>query len=334
MTTPIQFISPVEITAANSKGPRRFTTTAYTGGALRVAGYTLPIVVDLAGLSTRKSVTANLDHDAAKRVGHIEDVQNDGAQLVLAGIVSAANQAADEFVKAHDNGYPWQASIEASPERIEEIRKGESANANGQTFQGPLFIARKSVLSAVAFVPNGADDNTHVSIAATRQKVQRMKTASFQEFVSEMLPNTNTADLTDSQLANLHANYCGRPDASDADFAAVAPMIQASADPVAVEEKRLRQIEAACRGTWGDDAEQIQTLKASAIGGELAVDDLISKLRGIRMEQTMNNLGNAPPAIHSSSRDTSGKLIEAALCLNASMPNIEKHFDERTLEQA
>ena len=57
-------------------------------------------------------------------------------------------------------------------------------------------------------------------------------------------------DLTSTQLATLHANYQGRSDANDSDFAAVAPMIVAAAagDPVEAEAKRVRQIEAACRG--------------------------------------------------------------------------------------
>ena len=93
MSTAIRFTAPVEIQAANGK-LKRFTTTAYTGTALVVAGYAMPIVVDLAGLTTRKSVTANLDHDPSKRVGHVDDVKNDGRQLLLAGVVSAANAAA------------------------------------------------------------------------------------------------------------------------------------------------------------------------------------------------------------------------------------------------
>ena len=49
----------------------------------------------------------------------------------------------------------------------------------------------------------------------------------------------------------------GVPTPNDADYAAVAPLIQASADPVEAESKRLRQIEAACRGEWNEAAEQV-----------------------------------------------------------------------------
>ncbi len=33
-------------------------------------------------------------------------------------------------------------------------------------------------------------------------------------------------------------------------------------------------------------------------------------------------------------RDINQQIVEAALCLNAGLPNVEKHFDERLLEQA
>src|SRR5687768_7598426 len=60
------------------KGPRKFDVTAYTGGPLEVKGYELPIYVDLKGMDRTRTLVANLDHEAKQRVGHVNEVQNDG----------------------------------------------------------------------------------------------------------------------------------------------------------------------------------------------------------------------------------------------------------------
>src|SRR5690606_9787950 len=63
----IGITAPVTISAeANEdgtpKGPARFETTFYTGGALNIDGWDLPVVVDLAGLDRGNVLVANLDH--------------------------------------------------------------------------------------------------------------------------------------------------------------------------------------------------------------------------------------------------------------------------------
>ena len=67
----IALSAPVEITAGEAdgetKGPAKFQTTFYTGGALNINGWDLPVAIDLAGLKNGKVLVANLDHDASKR---------------------------------------------------------------------------------------------------------------------------------------------------------------------------------------------------------------------------------------------------------------------------
>jgi hypothetical protein len=50
----IAIASAVSIQAAaegeEQKGPRTFSSTFYTGGPLQVAGWDMPVVIDLAGL--------------------------------------------------------------------------------------------------------------------------------------------------------------------------------------------------------------------------------------------------------------------------------------------
>src|SRR5574343_552879 len=166
----IAIAAPVAVMAAESegdkKGPARFESTFYTGGALNIEGWDLPVVVDLAGLQPGKVLVANLDHDRTKRVGNF-GLANDGKQLVAHGTATAKTAARDEVVGSAAEGYQWQASLEVNPHEVEEVKAGKAIEVNGQSFDGPLYVTRKGTLRGFAFVSHGADDNTTVTIAAS-----------------------------------------------------------------------------------------------------------------------------------------------------------------------
>ena len=161
--------APVTIVAGegegSEQGPAKFSTTFYTGGLLNIAGWDLPVVVDLSGLARGNVLVANLDHDGTKRVGNF-DVANDGKTLVANGTATAATAARDEVINSAKAGYQWQSSLEVAPSQIETLAKGKTAVVNGQTVTGPAYITRKGTLKGFGFVSHGADDNTTVSIAA------------------------------------------------------------------------------------------------------------------------------------------------------------------------
>jgi hypothetical protein len=69
-------------------------------------------------------------------------------------------------LESADDGFHWQASIEALPTQLEFVDKGKKVSVNGQVFAGPVYVARQSTLTGVAFVGQGADDNTSARIAA------------------------------------------------------------------------------------------------------------------------------------------------------------------------
>jgi hypothetical protein len=320
----------VELLAAQaSKGPPRFSTLAYGGGAMRIGGYDAPMAIDLAGLTSRNDVQANLDHDTTRRVGQVDGIHNDGKQLILAGVVSAASTSAAEFLDSAAKGYRWQASVEVTPDKIEEVPRGNSVQVNGRQLVGPLYVTRAGVLHGVAFVAAGADDQTHVSIAAKRKAMNTE--AGFKDWVSQMM-NDDIGDMTGAQLSRLHANYCGRTNANAEDLAAVSPMIKASADPVVEENRRLRQINAAVRGL--ENVDRAVQLKAQAVRGELDVDELLAELRPIRSDIEDAKIPMAH-AVHSSRRGSvDGSVIEAALLTSLGCANVEKHFDEWILQAA
>src|SRR5690349_1331809 len=210
----IAISAPVSITAGEAegekKGPAKFTSTFYTGGALNIDGWDLPVVVDLAGLSEGKVLVANLDHDRTKRVGNFA-VANDGKSLVANGTASAATPARDEVVGSAADGYQWQASLEVQPAKggVEEVKKGEKVNVNGQEFTGPLYVTRKGTLKGFAFVSHGADDNTTASIAAiaAAHKEKNME-PKFKEWVEAM--GFDPEQLSEAQIKNLQADFAGR----------------------------------------------------------------------------------------------------------------------------
>lgn len=146
---------------------RKFSMTAYTGGAMRLGGWPYPVVVDLAGMRvTRKSRPILKDHDRGSIVGHTDDITINGKSLVVAGVISGVGATAKEVIATSENGFPWQASLGASADKVVFIPEGKTAQANGREQKGPVYIARKSTLGEVSFVALGADDNTEARVAA------------------------------------------------------------------------------------------------------------------------------------------------------------------------
>lgn len=161
--------------AGENSGPPRFTMVAYTGVPMRV-GMELPVVVDLQGINTgSKSRPILKDHRTSLHVGHTTAIVNDGKSLKAEGVISSTSQAAKEVADSGRNGFPWQASITCSIQRLERIAKGRSVDVNGRNIQGPVFVARESTLKEISFVALGADDDTTAAIAAQRKEIANMK---------------------------------------------------------------------------------------------------------------------------------------------------------------
>ena len=146
---------------------RKFSMVAYTGGAMRLGGWPYPVIVDLAGMRvTRKARPILKDHDRGSIVGHTDDITVNDTRLEVAGVISGVGSTAQEVIATSENGFPWQASLGASADKVVFIPEGKTAKANGREFLGPVYIARKSTLGEVSFVALGADDDTEARIAA------------------------------------------------------------------------------------------------------------------------------------------------------------------------
>ena len=146
----------------------RFRMVAYTGEAMRLAGWRHPVVIDLAGLSVpSQNRPIRFGHDAQAGVGHTDAIGVDGGQLVASGVISRDTAAAKEVVASSRNGFPWQASVGASVDEFEFVRPNQTVTVNGREFTGPVNVVRRSTLGEISFVDLGADGRTSATIAAS-----------------------------------------------------------------------------------------------------------------------------------------------------------------------
>lgn len=162
----------IEMLAAEKDGDgkpkrRKFKIRLYNGGPMFVGGFFQPIVIDLAGMKvSKKSRPILLNHDPRTPLGHTSGVEIGAKDLRVEGEFSFDNENTKDVISSADGGFPWQASVGARVESIERVAEGETGEANGRKFKGPVLIARKSEFKEGSFVPLGADDSTSVKVAA------------------------------------------------------------------------------------------------------------------------------------------------------------------------
>lgn len=341
----------VEIQAAAGDPAKlpTFNVKAYTGGPLRTAKYPAGIIIDLSGMEVSPDITANLHHDPTKIVGHSDQVVNDGKTLDILGTVSGTGEAAKEFIGNNGNGYRWKASVEVLPYQVEEIKAGARVTVNGQSFVGPQLVARKSKLYGVAFVSRGADEDTSVKIAAmaagSNLGVPQMDKA-LQDWI--IAQGFDPATLNDKQKEFLETRYAaeikatankGEPSQPEFDLDEIKA---AFGEHVAELEIKLAEREETV------PAAKHAEIKASAMKAarELKTKAIRNKWTAAKFEldaikatsavELALVVGERPtgPAIHASNRDVTGDVIEAAMSLSLGTPDVEKKYDEKTLETA
>ncbi len=313
---------------------RRFAMTAYTGGPMTLAGWSHPVVVDLAGLQvSAKSRPILKDHNRSLIVGHTESVSVQGSRLLVSGVISGAGSVAREIVDSSRNGFPWQASLGAvaNPGAMEFVAKGRTAAVNGQQFEGPVHIARRSVLGEVSFVALGADDNTTANVAAAAIKEDDM---TFDQWL--VAKGFDPASLNDTQKASLQAMFDAAPEPKPGAVTATAtnddPSSGGDTDVVAriraetaAETKRIGEVRRVCAVGGGRHTD----LEAKAIAEGWDVTK--TELEVLRADR---------PVYTGVRRDAdaaqSARAVEAALCISAGLPETQvgKWYDERTMNAA
>jgi phage major head subunit gpT-like protein len=160
----------VQAAAGEGEGGKKlptFSMTAYTGVPMKLEGFYHPVVVDLESASApRQSVPVPRAHDPERILGHTTAIDISAQRIKASGILSADNEHSAEIVRMAANGFPWQASIGASPKKMEFVPKGDSVKVNGRNWDGPLLVARGATIREISLLPMGADGNTAASVAA------------------------------------------------------------------------------------------------------------------------------------------------------------------------
>lgn len=268
---PIQLSAAIRLNAEHN-GKRRFEILAYTGGKLHISGFGLPVVVDLSGLEVPESIPILMDHKATVEttLGYTQGVANDGRQLVLSGDVTGKSQQVMDVITMADSGHSWQASIGCLVEATQEIPEGVSVTVNGQSFTGPIIVARQSVLRETSVLPMGADSSTKVNLAATAN-LKGNGTMTFEEWLAEN--GFDEATLSSEGKAILQQAY-DTAQASEENPEANAGALIGLRASRAADHLRIAKIEsltvkhpliaaAAIRSGWTPERTELEVLKAS-----------------------------------------------------------------------
>lgn len=354
--------APVELMAAEAGADgqkpkvRKFSMTAYTGGAMRLPGYYHPVVVDLKGVhvnSQRRPILKQ--HNPELILGHSESIEVTSQRIRASGLISGVGEHVDSVIQTADNGFPWQASIGAEPIQLEYVPAGQKEKVNGRNFDGPLYIARKTSLREISFAALGADDNSSASIAASfPTSIITEPSMTFEQWLEANGWDPKT--LTESQMPLLRAAYdtaikannpvppgnpAPTPPANPPAPVPAPPTIDAAAvlrqhrDLIAGDMDRCNSIRQICAsygvttikipGANGQDAEV--NLEAHAIREGWDVSK--TELHALRASRPRG------PGIHvAPDAPTTPDVIEAALCSTAGLPTLEKSFKPETLEAA
>ena len=345
-----------ELQAAVSDGDGlpRFTMVAYTGGAMNLGGWAFPVVVDLAGMKvTAKSRPVLRDHDPGKIVGHTTEVDRQPKRLTASGVISADNLFSREVVSSAGNGFPWQSSIGADVNKVVFVEEGESVEVNGRSFTGPLYVARRTTLGEISFVPLGADDATSARLAAAAaSSVVRVEPMNFEKWLEGM--GLALAELNDDQQTKLRAKFDGEQKAlvvtqgnaraeaaqqlnaqkqTPSQDQSQAERTQTLEQIFAEQRKEQARIDEITRITAENVRErpmmtdELEKMSAAAIAGKHTPEAY--ELAVLRASRPTPGVIRKPV-----DRKVGEKVVTAALCKAGGLKDIGKHFDERTLEAA
>lgn len=343
-------MSSLNITAylrlkANGKGkPKRFVIKAYSGGLLPVDGFAHPVVVDLSGLETPGSIPILIDHEKSVEatLGATDNIANDGKQLMLEGVVTGVSQKAQQVLAQHAAGHTWQASIGAMVLESENIAAGQTATVNGQTFAGPVIIARRAILRETSVLPMGADSTTSVNLAASARRFLKGSAAmSFEDYVKSL--GLDPAALTPEAAAALQTSFAAMNPAPTANAApaapaAAAPVVAPTASASAVLDLTASLADA--RKAHAAEVRRIADIQAKASGHPMIAAKAIEDgwtVEKVELEVLKASAARTRPTSFrgaESASELQPLVIEAAFCQVRGIKNLDKQYEDKVLQAA
>ena len=156
----------LEITAAAGGKAPKVKGLAYSGGKMRLGGWSRAVVVDLSGMTVPESVPllANHENHTLGRIGIVAAQVEDG-HLNIFGDIVAEGELSESIVSQGKAGADWQLSIGAEVEAAELVQEGKRT-VNGIEHEAPFYHVTKSTLREVSVVAVGADKATHMQVTA------------------------------------------------------------------------------------------------------------------------------------------------------------------------
>lgn len=212
---------------------------AYSGGPLTQWWSDYPIYVDLAGLAIRAQIPLLYNHynSPASRLGVLQAVIVDGRLTVTGGIDPNAQGAKDLI--AAGKKIPWQLSIGASFDRLQEVKKDETVTVNGRSITGPAFIVATATLSETSLVAVGADAETYLNILASLNP-QPKGVATMPTTATNLPPATEPTPTAPPAAGNIQAAAAAAPPATPPN----ATVIEAAA--IQAERARITEVDQIC----------------------------------------------------------------------------------------
>ena len=336
MKTTSEFL---EITAASGGKRPSVKGLAYSGGKMRLFGWSRPVVVDMAGMNVPESVPLLTNHvnDTLCRVGVVTATK--GAEgLEISGEIVADGEEAENIVAQGKSGADWQLSIGAEVEAAELVQEGKRT-INGIEHDAPFYHVTMSTLREVSVVAVGADKATHMKVTAKLElkgnsimEPQKKETAAAPKVEAAAPVNTPAAPKNVEAAAPV-APEAPAPAAPAKVEAAAAPVNTPAVDAKAIaqeaikaERDRVAMIKAVCKGEFPE-------IEAKAISEGWQKDQLNEAvLAAFRAKQPTADVNitikkeNAMNAKH----------LEAALSLRAGISGdkLVKDMGEEVVEAA
>lgn len=320
------------IQAAEGDANKRptFKIKAYTGGPMQASFY-LPVILDMAGgKSAGTTIPILMAHDETRPLGMADDIQITPEGVTLTGSFTGDDEDSMRVIAHAKNGFKWQASVGATVERREYLEAGKSTKVNGKTVSGPLIIARAWTLRETSIVTIGADGKTSAKIAA---KQGNTKMDPFNQWLQAQGITVETFEaLNETVQASLRASF----DATN--------KVEAAAPAVSADE--IRKITAAAIKEAATDAarQAVDEVRNAAAIERLTANhpDIRTKALAEKWTPETTELHvlrasrpQGPNAIiRGNGGEVSSDVLTAALCQAGGLKDVEKQYDDKTLQAA
>jgi len=164
----MMFVEPESFAQVKTEKDKKPTMNmvAYSGGVIPNHFYWDNLIIDLDGMTIPKGKIPILeDHDTSKKVGFTTKFSKADNQLTVdPDSFSFINTPeSNQFQQNSADGFPYQASIRATPTKIQRFGEDEEVTVNGHTVKGPGTVWRKCNLKESSICTFGYDPNTSSS---------------------------------------------------------------------------------------------------------------------------------------------------------------------------